>query len=56
MYILGEMDELNLVIDRVRKRCEAVTITIDTPRDPDQDKALQDVNMVSDRANYLHTY
>lgn len=46
--ILGEIDELNLTTDRLLKRCKAVDVIINTPRNDDQVRAIAEVNILID--------
>lgn len=43
---LGEKDELLLNTERILTRCNTVTVSVETPRDTNQTKALETVNKV----------
>lgn len=42
----AEQDELDLTAERILKRCRAVDVVVNTPRSPEQAKALEDVNQL----------
>uniref|UniRef100_A0A915CUU7 BAG family molecular chaperone regulator 2 n=1 Tax=Ditylenchus dipsaci TaxID=166011 RepID=A0A915CUU7_9BILA len=42
----SEEDELNLTAERILKRCRAVDVIVNTPRNEDQKRALDEVNML----------
>lgn len=53
--VLGERDDLNAALDRILKRCRTVDVVVNTPRNDEQTRALEDVNnLIEGVVNKMH--
>lgn len=43
---IGDKEDLNLTAERILKRCNAVNVVVNTPRNPDQERALAHVTQL----------
>uniref|UniRef100_A0A913I8R9 BAG domain-containing protein n=1 Tax=Strongyloides stercoralis TaxID=6248 RepID=A0A913I8R9_STRER len=46
----GDKEDVEVTTSRILKRCEAVTVSVNTPRNPTQAKALADINELVEKA------
>lgn len=46
-FFQGDKDDLNLTAERILKRCNAVNVVVNTPRNEEQARALTQVKIFS---------